>query len=101
MGTGSRFMLRWWGAGEDCGDNILGGVLSVVGVELSESNRQTIAVKRTGGEERREERMEEGERRRYSALPSVAGSWEAAPWLPCVCDYACSSQAVRLQVLRL
>lgn len=34
-------------------DNSMGGVTPGVGVERSERNRQTIAVKRTGGEEGR------------------------------------------------
>lgn len=46
---------RVGGLGRMLGDNSMGGVTSGVGVELSESNRQTIAVKRTGGEEGREE----------------------------------------------
>lgn len=36
--------------------------------------------------------MEEGGRRRYVAPSSVAGSRATAPWLHCVCDYACSSR---------
>lgn len=44
MAGGLEAMLR---------DNSMGGVMLGVGVELSERNRQTIAVKRTGGEEGR------------------------------------------------
>lgn len=47
------------------------------------------------------ERMEEGGRRGYGVLPSVAGSRAAAPQLHCICDYASGSPAVRLQVLRM
>ncbi len=35
------------------GDNSMGGMMPGVGVERTERNRQTIAVKRTGGEEGR------------------------------------------------
>lgn len=45
--------------------------------------------------------MEEGGRCGYGAPSSVAGSRAAAPQLHCICDYACGSQAVRLQVLRM
>ncbi len=36
--------------------------------------------------------MEEGGRRGYGAPSSVAGSRAAAPWLHCICDYACRSR---------
>lgn len=45
--------------------------------------------------------MEEGGRRGYAASSSVAGRWAAAPQLRRICDYACGSRAVRLQVLRM
>lgn len=54
MGTGKQVEDKVGGGlGVILRDNSMGGVFAEEGLEISDRNRQTIAVKRTGGEEGR------------------------------------------------